>query len=326
MTHNPIDFRSIKHQVPIRSVLDHYGIKLHSTGGELRGQCPLPMHTSNNSHNSFSVNLERNVWCCQSMSCMDARGGQLGGTVLDLVASMEHCSVRDAAQRLRNWFGHEPSEIPRISAPLPPPTPNLPLQFQLRGIDHQHPYLEARGIQPATARAFGVGYYGGPGLLHGRVVIPIRNDRYELVAYAGRSLNGDEPKYRLPAGFHKSRVLFNLNRARHAGSESVVVVEGFFDAIKVHQAGYRNVVGLMGSNLSHDQASLLQKYFRGAILMLDGDEAGQRAANAISERLANTIEVDVIALKQGQQPDQLDSRELHGLLGGRGRELRGIWR
>lgn len=199
-------------------MLDHYGIQLHTTGGELRGQCPLPAHTSNHSNNSFSVNLERNLWCCQSMSCMDARGGKLGGTVLDLVATMEHCSVRDAAQRLRNWFGAEPFEAPRTFAPPPQPATNLPVQFHLRGIDHQHPYLEKRGIQPATARAFGAGYYGAPGLLHGRVAIPIRNDRHELIAYAGRSVNGDEPKYRFPAGFHKSQVLFNMNRARHSAA------------------------------------------------------------------------------------------------------------
>ena len=325
MTHDPIDFRAIKNQVSISRVLTHYGIELHSRGGELRGQCPLPTHTSNNSQDSFSVNVARNLWCCQSISCMDARGGKLGGTVLDLVASMERCSVRDAAERLHDWFGTESPEIPPFAPPAPPL--NLPLRFQLRGIDHQHPYLQARGIRPATARAFGAGYYGGPGLLHGRVVIPIRNDRHELIAYAGRSLNGEEPKYRLPPGFHKSQVLFNLNRARDAGSETVVVVEGFFDAIKVHQAGYRNVVGLMGSNLSGDQASLLQNCFRRVVLMLDGDEAGQRAAKAMSERLAGAlVEVDVIPLKQGQQPDQMDSRELDHLLGDRVRESRGMSR
>ncbi len=82
----------------------------------------------------------------------------------------------------------------------------------------------------------------------------------------------------------------------------------------------------MGSNLSSDQASLQQNYFRRAVLMLDRDEAGQRAAKAIRERLAYVLEVDVIALEQGQQPDQLDWRELHGLLGGYARESRGMSR
>jgi hypothetical protein len=124
-----IDFRTIKNRITIGQVLNHYGIKLHSRGGELRGQCPLPAHSSDNSHDSFSVNLERNVWCCQSISCMDARGGKLGGTVLDLVANMERCSVRDAAERLRDWFGTYVPEGPPIAPTVS--LPNLPLQFHL---------------------------------------------------------------------------------------------------------------------------------------------------------------------------------------------------
>jgi hypothetical protein len=66
--------------------LAHYSVQLHATGGKLRGQCPLPEHTSRESRNSFSVNTARNLWCCQSHSCIHARDGELDGTVLDLVA------------------------------------------------------------------------------------------------------------------------------------------------------------------------------------------------------------------------------------------------
>lgn len=326
MTHTPIDFHALKSEIPIADVVQRYGIQLRVTGGELRGQCPLPTHTSANSHNSFSVNVERNLWCCQSMSCTEARSGKLGGTVLDLVATMERCSVREAAERLREWFGdgHDLHASSRL--PSPPPTPNMPLRFHLQGIDHLHPYFESRAITAATARSFGAGYYGGAGMLHGRVVIPIRNERSDLIAYAGRSIGGEEPRYRFPAGFHKSQVLFNLNRARYSGGRTVVVVEGFFDAMKVHQAGFRNVVGLMGSSLSADQSALMEKHFRRAVLMLDGDPAGERAATAISERLSSRMKVDVVSLRPGQQPDQLTAGELRGLLSARTREPGGMGR
>ena len=326
MTQTPIDFHVLKSEIQIADVIQQYGIPLRATGGELRGQCPLPTHTSDNSHNSFSVNLERNLWCCQSMSCTEARGGKLGGTVLDLVADMEGCSVREAAEHLREWFGDGRDRRASTRVPAPAQTPNLPLRFHLRDVDHLHPYLESRGVTAATARSFGAGYYGGAGMLHGRVVIPIRNERSDLIAYAGRSIAGEEPKYRFPAGFHKSQVLFNLNRARYSGGRTVVVVEGFFDAMKVHQAGFRNVVGLMGSSLSADQSALLEKHFRRAVLMLDGDPAGARAATGIGERLRNTMEVDVVSLRPGQQPDQLTAGELRGLLSARSREFRGIGR
>ena len=55
--------------------------------------------------------------------------------------------------------------------------------------------------------------YRGTGFLAGRCVIPIRDEKSQLVAYAGRAVNGEEPKYRFPAGFRKSQVLFNLDRA-----------------------------------------------------------------------------------------------------------------
>ena len=87
------------------------------------------------------------------------------------------------------------------------------LRFQLRGVNVRHPYLASRGIREATAREFGIGSYSGPGLMSRRLMIPIQDAAGRLVAYGGRSLDGSEPRYRFPAGFAKSQVLFNLHRA-----------------------------------------------------------------------------------------------------------------
>ena len=308
-------------------VLARYGVKLRSSGGEMRGQCPLPAHTSRESRNSFSVNIARNIWCCQSMSCTDARDGQLGGTVIDFVAEMEHCSIRQAAVQLAEWFGGLESVPPAVEQKLRSITePNLPLKFQLTNLDHSHSYLDKRGITPATARSLGIGYYSGPGIMQGRMVIPIRNRAHELVGYAGRSIDGEEPKYRFPAGFHKSQELFQLHRARQAGTDTVIIVEGFFDAAKVWQAGNRNVVALMGSSLSESQAGLLEKHFRSAVLMLDGDAAGQKATTVIASRLGQAMEVTTIRLPDGRQPDQLASREINEIVAGHVREARGYGR
>lgn len=73
-----IDFRQIKDQIPIEQVLRHYGVEWRPAGSELRGRCPLPTHTSQDSKNSFSVNRTQSVWCCQSISCMDARQSSVG--------------------------------------------------------------------------------------------------------------------------------------------------------------------------------------------------------------------------------------------------------
>lgn len=326
MNGEQIDFQRIK-EIPMRRVLERYGVELRPAGGEMRGQCPLPTHTSGESRNSFSVNIARNIWCCQSMSCTGARAGQLGGTNLDFVAEMEHCSIRQAALHLAEWFGGLESMPPAAGQkPRPLSEPNLPLKFQLTNLDHAHSYLDTRGITSATARSLGIGYYSGQGIMQGRVVIPIRNSAHELVGYAGRSIDGEDPKYRFPAGFHKSQELFQLHRARQAGTDTVVIVEGFFDAAKLWQAGNRNVVALMGSSLSETQAGLLEKHFRSAVLMLDGDAAGQKATAVIAGQLGRDMEVTTIRLPDGRQPDQLASREINEILSGQVREARGYGR
>ncbi len=148
----------------------------------------------------------------------------------------------------------------------------------------------------------------------GRIVIPIENERGELVAYAGRSIDGTEPKYKLPAGFRKSQVLFNLCRALEEDSTgAVVLVEGFFDCIKVTQAEHV-CVALMGCLLSKEQEAQLVAHFRHVVIMLDGDEAGQKAAGEIAARLVHKLRVRVVDVPEGTQPDQFAAEDLRQLL------------
>lgn len=314
------DFRSIKQRIPIDRVLARYGVKLRPVGPHtLCGPCPLPTHTSRKSRDSFSVNLSLQVWSCHSASCVAARGGRLGGHVIDLVTIMERCSLREAGLRLQDRFGDlapasHPAPLRPVAVESSAVQPNRPLGFALQRIDTRHPYLTRRGISPATARLFGTGMYHGTGFLAGRCVIPIRDEKGRLVAYTGRAVNGEEPKYRFPAGFRKSQVLFNLDRATETGGNEVIVVEGFFDAMKVHQAGHPAVVALMGSSFSQRQSELLS-HFASVTLMLDGDPAGWRAAEVIAELLKPKVRVHKVELPNRTQPDQLSSAGLNVLVG-----------
>lgn len=97
-----VDFKAIKASVSMEMALGHYSIQLRRVNQTyLRGKCPLPTHTSKDAQ-SFGVHSGKNAWACQSDSCTKARGGKRGGNVLDFVAIMENCSVRDAAGRLQN--------------------------------------------------------------------------------------------------------------------------------------------------------------------------------------------------------------------------------
>ena len=112
----------------------------------------------------------------------------------------------------------------------------------------------------------------------GRVVIPIHDENGFLIAYAGRSADETDPKYRFPPRFRKSLVLFNLHRAAAEG-KSVIVVEGFFDSFKVHQAGLPGVVALMGCSLSLRQGATL-------VRRLPGDHlaSGRRHGRSLCRR------------------------------------------
>jgi DNA primase len=337
-----VDFRAVKAAVGMEATLAQYRIKLKRVNrSSLRGNCPLPSHTSKGSP-TFCVNTDKNAWSCASDSCVKGRGGRRGGNVLDFVAIMENCSIRDAALKLANWFnvssdGGRSSPAPEVKPTgsdelvakekrgegevtntAPSRVENKPLGFALKSIDHSHPYLTARGITRETAAHFGVGFFSGRGSMAGRVVIPIRNRGGELVAYAGRAIDNTEPKYKLPGGFHKSMELFNLDRVRALGGEtraqSVVVVEGFFDCMKVHQAGFPNVVALIGCSLSETQEDLLAEHFNAALLCLDGDEAGRNATAEILPRLAQRMFTRVVALPADRQADMLTAEELQALL------------
>jgi DNA primase len=332
-----VDFKAVKDAVSMEAALAHYSIKVYRANKDhVRGKCPLPTHTSPTSKLSFVVNTTKNVWSCKSDSCVAGREGKTGGNVLDFVAVMEKCSIREAAEKLASWFGVQ-AEIPlapktaaEATEEGTPPTPDpmvkppsvespkdegqtSPLKFTLKGVDPAHPYLAHRGITRETAALFGVGFFPGKGSMVGRVVVPIHNGEGELIAYAGRSIDDAEPRYKLPENFKKSLVLFNLHRAK--GQGRVVVVEGFFGTMKVHQAGFPGVVGLMGWSLSEEQEDLLAKHFHEAVLMLDGDEAGRKATPESAARLARKMFVRAVELATGAQPDRFSSEEIRAILG-----------
>src|SRR5262249_47014420 len=220
------DFRALKQSLSIEQVLADYGVRLKRVGGEyLRGRCPLPTHCSGQSRESFGVDLRKNVWACHSASYGKARRGKVGGTVVDLVACMEGCSLREAGLRLQAHGRAERSGFSdqlvskRKSSDVAIELPRLHFCLRLSG---WHPYLQQRAIERQTADRFGIGYYAGQGFLHGRILFPIHDARGELVAYAGRAVDGSEPRYLFPPAFRKSQVVFNLHRAvreaaRHAG-------------------------------------------------------------------------------------------------------------
>ena len=114
---------------------------------------------------AFHVDLKRKIFHC--FSC------RAGGDVLDLVSLLDKCTLREAAGHLKDWFPGVATcgdPFPRQRVTKGNICVNLPLKFKLRGVDGAHAYLTTRQIDGRTAAGFGVGFYGGAGIMSGRVV------------------------------------------------------------------------------------------------------------------------------------------------------------
>ena len=181
--------------------------------------------------------------------------------------------------------------------------------------------LERRGVAPATARGFGLGYapdsrgalrqalarFGDAllveaGLLvapddggapydrfRGRLIFPIRDARGRAIGFGGRALGDGQPKYlNSPdtALFDKGNTLWNLDRAAPAARAAgrLIVVEGYMDAIALAQAGVDEVVAPLGTALTEAQLALAWRHAPAPLLCFDGDRAGARAALRAAER------------------------------------------
>jgi DNA primase len=144
-----------------------------------------------------------------------------------------------------------------------------------------------------------------------RLLFPIHDLRGRIVGLGGRLLGPGEPKYlNSPETgiFHKGKQLYNLHQARAAirKEESVLLVEGYFDVIRLSLAGIENVVAPLGTALTPDQAALLRRYAPAAAILYDSDLPGLRATfRAGDELLRHDIRVRVATLPPGEDPDSL---------------------
>jgi DNA primase len=261
---------------------------------------------------------------------------------------MEKISIHAAALKAIEWFSLDPSEMaasgeeaenheesasgPTEEKSKPQPktpaavmektTPNTPLKFRLDKLEREHPYLiKERGLLLETIVDFGIGFCA-KGMMANRIAIPIHNPEGNVVAYAGRwpgEPAEDTPKYKLPQGFRKSQELFNIDRAiKDSTKNPLIIVEGFFDCMKIHQAGWHKVVALMGATMSAAQEELIRKHTARnshVIVMLDENEAGRAGREDIACRLSKHCFVKIHEFDTPDaEPEYLTSTELRAIL------------
>ena len=156
------------------------------------------------------------------------------------------------------------------------------------------------------------------GFFRHRVMFPVADRRGRIVAFGGRLIEGDGPKY-INTGetplFHKGQLLYGLSRARQAAAEGqpVIVVEGYMDVIALVRAGYTGAVAPLGTAMTETQIETAWKLYPGRerfpVLCFDGDNAGKRAAFRAVERVLPLLQPDqsvrVAFLPTGEDPDSL---------------------
>ena len=152
--------------------------------------------------------------------------------------------------------------------------------------------------------------YGAPyARFFNRLMLPIKNVTGSIAAFAGRSLDGSNPKYLNSAEssvFHKGYTLFNIDKAKDAMKQSrnALIVEGYFDVMRLYKSGFKNAVAPMGTALTHEQIALLKRYADEITVMFDGDSAGEKAAFRSLERFAERgLFPKVVFLPQTDDPD-----------------------
>jgi DNA primase len=171
--------------------------------------------------------------------------------------------------------------------------------------------LEKAGL--IKPRKEGGGYYD---VFRDRLMIPIRDVQGRVIAFGGRTLTDEQPKYlNSPETelFSKGKTLFALDQAKGGISQldQAVVVEGYFDAIALHAAGINNAVASLGTALSLEQVRLILRYTESKQLVLnfDADKAGTNAAERAIGEIAELaykgeVQLKILNLADGKDADE----------------------
>lgn len=166
-----------------------------------------------------------------------------------------------------------------------------------------------------------------------RVMFPIIDVRGNVIAFGGRIMSDEKPKYLNTSDtpvFKKSSNLFALNFAKNVGESMLILCEGYMDVIALHQAGFQNAVATLGTAITTEQAMMIKRYADEVAICYDADEAGQKATSRAIDILRPTgIKIRVVTVPSGKDPDEFirsygeqGTARFRKLLDGSGNDMR----
>lgn len=143
---------------------------------------------------------------------------------------------------------------------------------------------------------------------YNRVMFPIIDVRGNVIAFGGRIMTDQKPKYLNTSDtpvFKKSANLFSLNNAKKTTDRTLILCEGYMDVIAVNSAGFPNAVATLGTALTKEQAVLMKRFADDVIICYDADEAGQKATRRAIDILRSTgLNIRVLTVPEGKDPDE----------------------
>lgn len=326
-----IDFKQLREKLTFEQVLRFYRVPVNlKSKVQHLGPCPLPRHNGQNHSPSLSAHLERGIFRCF--------GCGTSGNLLDFAVLMEGVSLDDREGIRRVALKLEkallsPSKGPTVShqpagAVQKAVLKNAPLDFELKGLDHEHSHLRKHGLTPQTVQHFGLGM-AKRGFFKDRLAIPLHHDG-KLIGYCGRLLDDrliteDNPRDLFPDKrerngvvheFHRSLFVYNGFRIRRPVADLGVTEE--FDGVWwLHQNGWSDTVATMGSDCSKEQAELIVNLVvpEGRVWIIsDGNVDGVNHALSLFKWIAPHRAVRWAKLPEGKQPIDLSASDLQSLL------------
>ena len=329
----------IQAKVDLLAYVSQY-VTLKKRGREYVGLCPFHAEKTP----SFSLNAEKQLWHCYGcdaggdlLKFVQRYENVDFSSALRMLATRAGVELRESVDARRRRSEREAIYEANAVA-------QSYFSAELKKSRGALEYLERRGIARDTAEKFGIGFapdawdgfVGAAGkagidlalaeraglvrarpqgdghydLFRNRLMFPIYNLTGEVMAFGGRTLGDDTAKYintQNTTAYTKGRHVYALNLARRAAAAegALIVVEGYGDAIALHQAGFANAVASLGTAFTPEQARELRRVAPNLYLCFDGDAAGQAATSRSIDMLVDEgLTVEVVALPTGKDPDE----------------------
>ena len=208
---------------------------------------------------------------------------------------------RAARRYWRETRGRSPAVITRVGRGDSPNSFHA-VRNHLRGLGYTQEEMLASGLVKRSEKG---SLYD---VFRNRVMVPIFDLRGNVIAFGGRNMGPEKPKYiNSPETvvYKKSRTLFALNVAKKSDVRRYILCEGYMDVISLHAAGFTTAVAGCGTALTPEQVKLLSEYADEVVLCYDSDEAGQKAtARAIELFSASPVKTSVLNIPGAKDPDE----------------------